>query len=303
MTVGDISVVIPLFNGEDTIERALQSVQHQDAGLAETIVIDDGSTDNGAAQVAALQLPGVHLVRQAHEGVATARNHGIAIADTPWVAFLDADDEWKPGFLSAVMALAGLCPHAALVATAYEEVRPGGDVAPLPFRGVPEEAPGDILADLAAAMVAFPPVSSSSCMVRRDAVAVVGAFPEGEALAEDWDLWVRIALHYPVAFTPAVHAVYHQECCERASQRQRFDGRHTALLNTLQTALANGEGDRLLPDASLRALLNKHRLEIAKHQILAGKRREARDMIAEAVHDGADPIRCLRWWLRSIVSI
>mgnify|MGYP000126526593 CR=1 FL=1 len=99
---GLVDVIIPVYNGEKTVARALQSVVDQDFGLVrKIIVIDDGSKDASVSAVFALGLENIELVKTENRGVAAARNLGIELACAEWVAFLDADDTWEPGKLAA----------------------------------------------------------------------------------------------------------------------------------------------------------------------------------------------------------
>ena len=91
-------MILPLYQGEATVVRALDSALGQTHPPLEVVVVDDGSTDGGAARVRALQDPRVVLLEQPNAGCGAARNVGIARARGDFVAFLDADDEWLPGF-------------------------------------------------------------------------------------------------------------------------------------------------------------------------------------------------------------
>lgn len=100
-----VSVVIPLFNGEQFIARAIESVQRQTYATVEIIVVDDGSTDGGPEITASI--PGVQLIRQENQGVSVARNTGVARSNGEFLAFLDHDDSWRSAKLeSQVRALA-----------------------------------------------------------------------------------------------------------------------------------------------------------------------------------------------------
>jgi len=90
-----ISVVIPVFNGEKFIQEALESVLAQNEPSVEILVVDDGSTD-GTAAVAENFRGAIRLIRQPNRGVAAARNHGIQLAQAEVLAFLDADDLFTP---------------------------------------------------------------------------------------------------------------------------------------------------------------------------------------------------------------
>jgi glycosyltransferase involved in cell wall biosynthesis len=105
-----ISVVIPVFNRERTVGRAIESVLTQASPPAEILVVDDGSSD-GTADVIAGYRDRVRYLHQPNAGASAARNHGVARAASPWVAFLDSDDHWLDGHLGrmadAIVATGG----------------------------------------------------------------------------------------------------------------------------------------------------------------------------------------------------
>ncbi len=295
-----VTAVLPLYNKAATVERAVRSVLGQTCPPARVIVVDDGSTDDGPARVEALDDPRVLLLRQENAGPGAARNRGVAAAATPLVGFLDADDEWYPGFLEHMTALAARCPSAVLYLAAYEETRGDGG-APFrhPYRAVPDQPGGGYVADFFEAMRGFPPVSASSAVARRAAVEAVGGFPARERLAEDWDLWARLGLYGRVAFDPAVLAVYHRDAPDRLMDGQRFDGRETPLVRTLAGALERGAGAGLTTPRALRRLLARHMLEIAKDCLARGETAAARRWIGRAAGLRVLALRCLRWWWRA----
>lgn len=89
-----VSVIIPVYNGEEFIERAIKSILNQTYKHVEIIVVDDGSTDNTRQEVEKMMLSysQIKLIENNHGGVCVARNTGINCASGEWVAFLDADD-------------------------------------------------------------------------------------------------------------------------------------------------------------------------------------------------------------------
>src|SRR4029078_4929566 len=104
-----VSVIIPVFNGERFLGDALSSVQAQDYRPLEVLVADDGSTD--ASATLAESFAGVRCLRLEHAGVSRARDRGGAASNGEWLAFLDADDIWLPGKISAQVAAARADPE------------------------------------------------------------------------------------------------------------------------------------------------------------------------------------------------
>jgi len=101
MPVGpDVSVVLPTWQRAHLLDDSLASLLAQEGVALEVVVVDDGSTDDTAARVAAHPDPRVRLVRIDHAGVAAARNAGIAVTRAPYVAFHDSDDRALPGRLA-----------------------------------------------------------------------------------------------------------------------------------------------------------------------------------------------------------
>ena len=92
-----VDVVIPVYNGVETICDALSSVLNQQGDrVLRIIVVDDGSNDNTAKLVQDLGSPLIEIVSTPNQGVAKARNLGIEMSTAEWIAFLDADDLWMP---------------------------------------------------------------------------------------------------------------------------------------------------------------------------------------------------------------
>ena len=138
MSEPTISVVIPLYNKQLEIGAAVRSALAQTRPPQEIIVVDDGSTDGGAEIVRAIGSPLVRLVRQSNAGVCAARNRGIAESTGEYIALLDADDAWEPGFLAEIAAMIREFPGCGLYCTAFSIISHDGTYpAPTPSeRGV-----------------------------------------------------------------------------------------------------------------------------------------------------------------------
>jgi glycosyltransferase involved in cell wall biosynthesis len=141
------SVVIPTFNRAGPVLAAIASALDQSERDLEVIVVDDGSTDDTAAAVAAIADPRLRFVRQANGGGSAARNKGIDLAAGRWIAFLDSDDHFLPGHLERARAVLEPANDASLCLYARIIVNRGNGVTFLkPPRAIaPSEAMGDYL--------------------------------------------------------------------------------------------------------------------------------------------------------------
>ena len=110
-----ISVVIPLYNKSHTIVNTLSTVINQIYTDFEIVIVDDGSTDNGVNTIVQhFSDPRIRIINQPNAGVSAARNRGVKESIYKYVAFLDADDEWHPDYLSIMAKTILQYPNAAL---------------------------------------------------------------------------------------------------------------------------------------------------------------------------------------------
>lgn len=145
------------------------------------IVVDDGSTDGGAEVVGAFDDPRIRLIRQENRGVSAARNRGIEAARAELVAFLDADDEWMPRHLEALLRLREKYPQAGAYGTAYLLQENGSTARVPPFSAeIPPEPWEGLLPNYYRdAIRGTPPISSSIVAVPRRILNEVGGFNTG----------------------------------------------------------------------------------------------------------------------------
>jgi len=208
VSVPAVSVVIPTRNRRALLARALSTVLGQDAAELEVIVVDEASADDTPDWLAALGDPRVVVVRhEAAQGVARARNAGIARASASWVAFVDDDDLWAPSKLVAQLdalardegaswALAG-----AVIVDARLRIRAAQRVVArerfLPLLLGHNVVPG----------------GASGVVAATEAVRDAGGFDPELRIMADWDLWIRLALASPPAAVdrPLVAYVLHGE--------------------------------------------------------------------------------------------
>ena len=178
-------MIIPAYNAARTLAATIESALLQDVDDMEILVIDDGSTDS-TADIAAAYAPRVSCTTTPNRGVSQARNTGIAASTGSYVAFLDADDVWRPGKLRRQLDLLEARPEVGLTFTALtivdDDLRPIG-VAPAHHRD-----------DYTAALLHQCEVAISSVVVRRDALDRAGGFHPWFSQCADWELWLRMSL-------------------------------------------------------------------------------------------------------------
>lgn len=202
-------MVIPLFNKAPYVLRAIASVLNQELAATEIIVVDDGSTDNGPELVRCLALPHLKLLTQTNAGVSVARNTGIDAASCHFVAFLDADDCYKPQFLQTLARLVQQHPQAIMYCTSYASVGRSGNEANVLHPWLRSGYEG-IISDFYSAWCKRSFTNTSSIAVRRKVLRLYApAFPPGERLGEDQDLWFRLAEGGDIAYANTALTKYY----------------------------------------------------------------------------------------------
>lgn len=198
-----VSVVVPAYNCADYIGEALTSIFAQSYQPFEVIVVDDGSTDDTVGSVK--KFPRVTYVRQENGGPSRARNAGIQRASGPYVAFLDADDIWTPDKLYEQVAIMESNREIGLVFGDMRNFLTRDHVEPTMFEkyGLTAEYFGgsQLVAGAVGKLLGMNFIATGTVLTRKDVLETVGLFDEGLRRAEDWDLWVRIALRCPIAYT------------------------------------------------------------------------------------------------------
>lgn len=203
------SVVIPLYNKAPYILCAIESVLTQTCADFEVIVVDDGSSDDGAKLVESITDPRVRMISQVNAGVSVARNRGIASARGEWVAFLDADDWHDPRYLSTLLMAQEAFPEAEAVACDYLKVPHAAGRWP-PNWCIAVVAPEvELIDNLPRRWMKGPSLSASSIAVRKTRLTTMQpCFPPGEFYGEDLDFWFRLAERTTIALVHAPLVAY-----------------------------------------------------------------------------------------------
>lgn len=211
------SIIVPLYNKAPYVEKALESILAQTYPDWELIVVDDGSTD-GSGDVADTFLKKAvgrrqtspsfrwRLIHKENGGVSSARNEGVAASQGEYLCFLDADDWWAPTFLEEMNQLIEKYPDAGIYGTNYWYVKSGRQRV-----NVTTAETGYINYCKVYAEKLQMPLTSISVSIAREVFDETGGFKMKLKLGEDFDVWIRIALKYKVAFLNKPLAYYNQD--------------------------------------------------------------------------------------------
>ena len=282
------SVVIPLYNKRSHVGRALESVLAQRWADFELVVVNDGSSDGGESIVEACPDPRVRLVNHPNQGASAARNRGAQEARAAHVAFLDADDEWKPGFLAEIARLVDASPASLLFATAYELTSPDGRRVSYSADGVGTALAGVQLDYLDCVGRDVYPFYTSTVCVNREAFVQAGGFDCSLAIGEDVELWLRLSRTSAACFSPAVGAVYHRDAENRAMNQT---GRAQKILAFARRLLASRQpGLTAKQGHDLDSLISWNIYRCCMSLMRSGALAEARGVMKEFEHILVPPV-------------
>lgn len=209
-----LSVVVPLYNKEQSICKTLESVVAQTYTDFEVVIVNDGSTDKSLELVndfvSRLKIDARRwkIVSKENGGVSSARNRGIVEAQGKYIAFLDGDDIWKPDYLEILAQLIADYPNASLFGLGYGWLKNGNKIpatSQLNYRGI---IPND-----GSHLMTFWTSCTSS---RKEALLNAGLFNEKLTHGEDLDMWWRLMLIGDAVFDSRECAYYVQDSENRA---------------------------------------------------------------------------------------
>jgi glycosyltransferase involved in cell wall biosynthesis len=311
MTQPTVSVVIPCYNARQYVAATLESVLAQGDVVGEIIVVDDGSADGSATLVRQLY-PQVRVIEQANQGVAVARNTGVAASRCDWIAFVDADDIWLPGKLAAQLRLLASQADARMSYTAWhvwhcaEPVPAPALLAELQASAADTRrwagATGWLYTDLLLDCVVW----TSTVLVHRSVLDEVGVFDPTLRIGEDYDLWLRASRVTPILRLSAPTALYrmHPGSITRRVPDRNYKGEVVgrALARWGYRAPDGALADKTGVDRGLARSWSDY----AGAQLMAGDVQRAREGAKQALR--VMPGHALAWkvlikaWLRSVIG-
>ncbi|MFT6710755.1 MAG: glycosyltransferase involved in cell wall biosynthesis [Arenicella sp.] len=295
----NITVVIPLYNKQDSIIRAIDSVLKQTISAQQLIIVDDGSTDFSVAKVvdriAYYQGLGaathIKLVSQTNGGVALARNVGVENVSTSHVALLDADDTYQQGFIETITFLIKTYRQASVFITGYQFLCKGELPRVANWAKNLKKSEHGLLEDFfgLAAKGDLPITASSICM-ETNVLKKVGGFPLGQQMGEDQWVWALLALRSNIAYSSMVQSNYYLGA-ENSLMETVPPNKELPYSAMLQDLLDH----RLRDDSrgpSVRAFIRTHLYDLVRRNFLCGNIQVSYDILQD---------ERLPWWrLRSV---
>ena len=264
-----VSVIMPCFNAEATIARAITSVQAQTLPDWELVIVDDGSADNSAKIILGIDDARIRLLSQPNSGAAAARNRGLAEAQGEFVAFLDSDDTWHPEFLEQMLKALQASPKGVLAYCGWQNLYPDGS------SGEPFVPPDYEPLDRAETFLGGCRWPIHGALVRRVEIEAVGAFDETLKASEDYDLWLRLVPRGTLILVPAVLAYYHHHLGTQITKnRQRVALSHCAAQQNFLRKNPNAAshlGKRRLRELMIGELLRQGYLSYWKRDLHAAR--------------------------------
>jgi glycosyltransferase involved in cell wall biosynthesis len=279
-----VSVIIPTFNRERLLRETIDSVRAQTFKDFEIIVVNDGSSDGTAGWLdSQSDLIAIH---QTNSGIATSRNNGAARARGKWLAFVDHDDLWAPERLQVQCRFVRTRPEMGLVAVRH--VRLGS-------RYSKPRAASWIHGDLLVKVFSESFIHTSSVMIRADAFRAIGGFPTRYRFADEFDVWLKIAAAYPIAYysEPLVFIRFYEANTSHNRVGVRTD--------TYDILLSNYDPARI-PRRVFLKTMSDHDISFGRAHVRAGNMPEALKWFRQSVKRTPWRLRSWRYYVRYLTT-
>jgi glycosyltransferase involved in cell wall biosynthesis len=199
-----VSIIIPLYNKQSFIRNTIKSILSQTEQNFEIIIVDDGSTDRSIDVVKNIKDDRITIYEQNHKGVSAARNLGVLKAKSDLIAFLDADDEWDENYLETIFKLKREYPNAGLYFTNFR-IRLNNQIEEMP-KIISNSIKKDTLITNYFELILKGIIRLSASCISLNKITFLEeeGFNINAVWGEDQDLWGRIALKHPIAYSPKI---------------------------------------------------------------------------------------------------
>lgn len=211
-----ISVVMPCYNSAHVIGKTIANLYRQTFQNFELIVVDDGSLDNSleVLQEITTLYQNIKIISQQNKGPGPARNRGLEAASGEFIAFLDSDDSWHPELLAKLYHKLEENPNCVLAYCGWQNIGLSAE------KSQPYIPPDYQENDKFAALLRSCPWPIHAALTHKFAIDQVGGFNENWLTAEDFDMWIRIAMFANIVRVPEVLAYYHHQQGEQISSNR-----------------------------------------------------------------------------------
>lgn len=194
-----VSVIIPTYNRKDRIVQSVKSVLNQTYHNLEIIIVDDGSTDGTEIEINKMRDTRIKYVAlNSNQGAANARNIGVGLAESEWVAFQDSDDIWHENKPETQMSYVHMHPEFSLVYCSYMAYLPNGENVKVPDNSKECVLEGKIMNTLLERNT----IGAPTICVKKNSFLDIGGYDVTYRCLEDWEFAVRFARKNEIGFIP-----------------------------------------------------------------------------------------------------
>lgn len=292
---------MPAYNSGTTIDDAITSALNQDHEQLEVIVVDDGSSDDTVAR-ASSHGSRVRVIRQRNAGPQAARNRALQEARGEYVAFLDSDDLWLPGKLSAQIRLLQRCPDVVATFTRWHVWEPDADGRHRPPADLMSTRVSDEIDPQQSGWLYGPLLMScmmltTTVTLRASTLAKVGFFDPALRVGEDYDLWLRLSREGPIKKLASIGALYRHTETSASRKPHPINYEHLVVSRAVEQWGVSGPGDRPADLTQVQRRLASLRMAHANLHLMRGDPRVALAEYSSAFR--SDPLRP-RVWLNAL---
>jgi glycosyltransferase involved in cell wall biosynthesis len=293
-----VSVVIPIFNGEQYLRKTLESVFAQTYRNYEVICVDDGSTD-GSPAILQSYAGSVTVLRQANAGQSAARNAGVRSARGNYVAFLDQDDLWYAHKLERQVRVLDDQPDVVLVHCDEDWIDPSGTVLRRGVTGANRVSRHEaLLTKLMGKEASF--IMPSAMLIRRETFERIGGFDSSLQGYEDFDLCIRLRLQGLFVFQEESGICYrmHSGGFNRMGGERLFVSGER-FYRRLESLFADNHSKRVIVNQLLAQLYS----DWGKSKMRSSARSEGRRLLLRSLHYHPWRLRTYSRLFRSLLPI
>lgn len=212
-----VSIVVPVYNREAYVARALDSIVRQTYENWQVVVVDDHSSDKSIEVVEnfARKDERIRIIHhRSNRGAQAARNTGIRSAKGEWIAFLDSDDEWLPNWLEKGLYAQEKTGFSIIHCDCY---RTGGNEPPKRWGLLP------LTGNVYKALLEYPGIMFQGLLVQRTCLERIGYLDEDIVSYQEWDTSIMLAKYYEFGFVPEPLFIYHCHSSETISKDMKRD--------------------------------------------------------------------------------